>query len=115
MSTAHVVVTIVAAAMVGFSALSVFLHTKWVVEPLADYGVPRSWWPWLGTAKAAGAVGLAAGLFVLVLGVVAAVCLILYFLGAVITVLRARYYAHVSAPVLYVAPVVASLVLGALA
>jgi hypothetical protein len=111
MPTAHVVVTLVAAAMVGFSAGSIFFHAKWVVEPLADYGVPRSWWPWLGTAKAAGAVGLAAGLFVPVLGVVAAVCLVLYFLGAAITVLRARYWAHVSAPVLYVAPVVASLVL----
>jgi hypothetical protein len=111
MSTAYVLVTLVAATMAGFSAVSVYLHAKWVVGPLADYGVQRSWWPWLGTAKAAGAVGLAAGLFVPVLGVVAAVCLVLYFLGATITVLRARYWAHVSAPVLYVAPVVASLVL----
>lgn len=111
MSTAHVIVTLVAAAMVGFSAVSVFTHAKWVVEPLADYGVPASWWPWLGTAKAAGALGLAAGVFVPVLGIVAAVCLVLYFLGAAVTVLRARYWAHVSAPVLYVAPVVASLVL----
>jgi hypothetical protein len=111
MSTAYVIVTLVAAAMVGFSAGSVLLHAKWVVEPLADYGVPRSWWPWLGAAKAAGALGLAAGVFVPVLGVVAAICLVLYFLGAAITVLRARFWAHVSAPVLYVAPVVASLVL----
>jgi len=111
MSTAHVIVTLVAAAMVGFSAVSVFLHAKWVVGPLADYGVPRSWWPWLGTAKAAGALGLAAGLVVPVLGVVAAICLVLYFTGAAITVLRARFWAHVSAPLLYVAPVVASLVL----
>jgi len=115
MSTAHVIVTLVAAAMVGFSALSIFLHTKWVVEPLADYGVPRSWWPWLGAAKAAGAAGLAAGLFVPAVGVAAGICLVLYFLGAVVTVLRARFWAHVSAPVLYVAPVVASLVLGVLA
>jgi hypothetical protein len=112
MSTAHVIVTLVAAAMVGFSAVSVFTHATWVVGPLADYGVPRSWWPWLGTAKAAGAIGLAAGVFVPVLGVVAGVCLVLYFTGAAITVLRARFWAHVSAPVLYVAPVVASLVLG---
>jgi len=111
MSTAYVIVTLVAAAMVGFSAGSVLLHARWVVEPLADYGVPRSWWPWLGAAKTAGALGLAAGVFVPVLGVVAAICLVLYFLGAMITVLRARFWAHVSAPALYVAPVVASLVL----
>ena len=107
----YVIVTLVAAAMAGFSAVSVFLHATWVVGPLADYGVPRSWWPWLGTAKAAGALGLAAGVVVPWLGVVAALGLILYFLGAVITVLRARFWAHVSAPVLYAAPVVASLVL----
>lgn len=113
MSTAHVIVTLVAAAMAGFSAVSVFTHAKWVVEPLAGYGVPRSWWPWLGTAKAAGAAGLAAGLLVPAVGVAAGVGLVLYFAGAMITVLRARCYAHLSAPVLYVAPVVASLVLAA--
>lgn len=115
MSTAHVVVTLVGAAMVAFSAVSMFAGATWVVEPLADYGVPRSWWPWLGTAKTAGALGLAAGLVVPVVGLVAGICLVLYFAGAMITVLRARFYAHVSAPALYVAPVVASLVLGGLA
>ncbi|MCT2582618.1 DoxX family protein [Actinophytocola gossypii] len=111
MSTAYTIVTIVGAAMVGFSAVSVFLHAKWVVEPLAEYGVPRSWWPWLGTAKAAGAIGLVVGLFVPVIGVAAAVGLVLYFTGAVVTVLRARSYAHVPFPLMYAAPVVASLVL----
>jgi hypothetical protein len=111
MSTAHLVVTVVAAALVAFSAASVFLHASWVVGPLADYGVPRSWLPLLGTAKAAGAAGLLVGLFVPVIGVVAAVGLVLYFAGAVITVVRARSYAHIPFPLLYVAPVVASLVL----
>lgn len=111
MSTAYTIVTIVGAAMVGFSAGSVFLRAKWVVEPLAEYGVPRSWWPWLGTAKAAGAAGLVAGLFLPVIGVLAAVGLVLYFTGAVITVIRARSYAHIPFPLIYVAPVVASLVL----
>jgi hypothetical protein len=111
MSTTYVVVTILAAAMVGFSAVSVFVRAKWVVQPLADYGVPRSWWPWLGTAKAAGAAGLVAGLFVPVIGVIAGVCLVLYFTGAVVTVVRARWYSHIPFPLLYVAPVVGSLAL----
>ena len=64
MSTAHVVVTILAAAWVGFSAVSVFLRATWVVQPLAAYGVPQAWWPWLTTAKAAGAAGLLVGLLV---------------------------------------------------
>ena len=111
MTTAHLIVTIAAAAWVGFSAVSMFARAKWVVEPITEYGVPQSWWPWLGTAKAAGAAGLVAGLFVPALGVAAAIGLVLYFTGAVVTVARARSYGHLVFPVLYMAPVVASLAL----
>jgi hypothetical protein len=55
MSITYTVVTVLAALWVGFSAASIFFRAKWVVEPLSEYGVSRSWWPWLGTAKAAGA------------------------------------------------------------
>jgi len=94
MSSGYVVVTVLWAAWVGFSAGSVFFRAKWVVKPLADYGVPRSWWPWLGTAKAAGAVGLLVGLYMPVIGVMAVIGLILYFIGAVASVMRARVYSH---------------------
>lgn len=107
-----VIVTIAAALWVGFSAVSVFARAKWVVEPLAAYGVPVSWWPWLGAAKAAGALGLLAGLVVPAVGVAAGIGLVLYFTGAVITVLRARSYSHVVFPLMYLTPVVAALVLG---
>lgn len=112
MSVAYVVVTVAAAAWVAFSAVSVFIRAKWVVEPLAEYGVPRSWWPWLGTAKAAGAAGLVVGLFVPFIGVAAALCLILYFIGAVITVARARFYGHIPFPLMYLVPVAVALSLG---
>jgi hypothetical protein len=111
MSLTYIIVTCVTAAWVGFSAGSMYLHASWVVEPLADYGVPRSWWPWLATAKALGALGLVAGLFIPAIGLAAAIGLVLYFVGAVITVLRARSYSHVAFPMLYLTPVVASLVL----
>lgn len=107
-----VVVTVLTALWVGFSALSVFRRAQWVVGPLAGYGVARRWWPWLGAAKAAGAAGLVVGLVVPVIGVVAGIGLVLYFTGAVITVLRARSYAHVPFPLLYLAPVVAVLAMG---
>ena len=51
MSIAHIV-TILAAAFVGFSAVSVFLRAKWIAQPLSEYGVSPSWWPWLGALKA---------------------------------------------------------------
>jgi hypothetical protein len=59
MSTSYIVVTVLASAWVGFSAASVFFRAKWVVQPLAAYGVPvrggpgsvrsrppepRAWW-----------------------------------------------------------------------
>jgi hypothetical protein len=111
MSTAFVVVTILAAAWVGYSAAAVFFRAKWVVEALTDYGVPDSWRPWLGTAKAAGAAGLLVGLFVPAIGVLAAIGLVLYFAGAVVTVVRAHYHSHIPYPLVFLAPVVASLVL----
>jgi hypothetical protein len=112
MSTAYVVVTVLTALWVGFSAGSVFFHAKWVVQPLTDYGVPRSWWPGLATAKAAGAAGLLVGLWVPAIGVLAGICLVAYFIGAVMTVIRARSYSHIPSPLLYLTPVAASLVLG---
>jgi hypothetical protein len=114
MSTAHLVVTILAAVWVAFSAVSLFTRAKWVVQPLTDYGVPRSWWPWLATAKTAGAVGMLVGLLVPVIGVLAAVGLVLYFAGAVVTVVRARSYAHIPYPLLYLVPVAVSLMLARL-
>ncbi|KAF0848964.1 DoxX family protein [Nocardia caishijiensis] len=112
MSTAYVIVTVVAALWVGFSAFSLLRRAAFVVDPLIDYGVPESWWTPLGVAKGAGAVGLLVGLWAPVVGVAAAVGLILYFTGAVVTVLRARSYKTVAFPVLYLAPVAVALGLG---
>jgi hypothetical protein len=113
MSTAHVVVTLLAAALAAFSGGSLLLHASWVEKPLADYGIPRWWCPWLGAAKALGAAGLLVGLLVPAIGVAAGIGLVLYFAGAVITVVRARWYSHIPYPLLYLAPVVGSLALAA--
>ncbi|MFE3544077.1 DoxX family protein [Nocardia sp. NPDC059177] len=112
MDTAYVIVTVAAALWVGFSAFSLLRRAGFVVDPLVEYGVPRSWWTPLGIAKAAGAVGLLVGLAVPPIGVAAAIGLILYFTGAVITVLRAHSYKTVAFPVLYLAPVAVALGLG---
>jgi hypothetical protein len=112
MSTAYTIVTLMAAAFVAFSSGALFAHAKFVMEPIERLGIPRSWWPWLATAKAAGAAGLVVGLFVPAIGVLAGVCLVLYFAGAVIISVIRRWYAHIPIPLMYVAPVVASLALG---
>ena len=111
MSTARAIVTVVAALWVGFSAVSVLLRAGWIQKPLTDYGVPRALWPWLGAAKLAGSAGLVIGLFMPLIGLAAAIGLIVYFTGAVMTVVHARWYSHIPYPLIYVAPVIAVLAL----
>ncbi|MFC4337043.1 DoxX family protein [Salininema proteolyticum] len=115
MTIAYIIVTVAAALWVGFSAYSLLTKAAFVTDALEEYGVPRSCWNWLGWAKAAGSVGLLAGLFVPYIGFAAAIGLIAYFTGAVITVLRARSYKTVAFPILYLVPVAAALTLGVLA
>ncbi|WP_330458902.1 DoxX family protein [Streptomyces sp. NBC_00820] len=112
MHIAHIVVTLLAALMAGFSGAVLLARAQWIVRALEDYRVPEPWWTWLGLAKAAGALGLVAGLFVPVIGVIAGVALVTYFAGAAVTVARARWYTHVPYPLVYAAPVVAALALG---
>lgn len=111
MNVAYYLVATLTALWVGFSGYSLFSKQQFVVEPLEQYGVPRSWWNWLALAKTAGALGLLSGFALPALGVAAAVGLILYFLGATATALRARSYKTSVFPLLYLLPVVATLVL----
>lgn len=69
-----------------------------------QYGVPELWWTPLGLVKATGALGLLIGLTVPVIGRLAGIGLVLYFLGAIVTVLRAGSHNTVAFPVLYLAP-----------
>jgi hypothetical protein len=77
-------------------------------------GVPESWLTNLGLLKAAGAAGLLLGLLgVPLIGPAAATGLVLFFVGAVITHLRARDYSpSLGFPLTYLLLAVAALVLG---
>ncbi|MFC9436009.1 DoxX family protein [Nocardia sp. NPDC057030] len=111
MNIAYHIVGVIAALWVGFSGYSLFSKQQFVVEPLEQYGVPRPWWNWLATAKSAGALGLIAGFFVPPIGIAAAIALIIYFLGATATALRARSYQTSIFPLLYLIPTAATLIL----
>ncbi|MBL1075049.1 DoxX family protein [Nocardia sp. 2] len=111
MNIAYHIVGVVAALWIGFSGFSLFNRSEFVVEPLQQYGVPQTWWTWLALAKSAGALGLIAGFLIPAVGVAAAVGLILYFAGAVLTTLRARSYGTAVFPVLYLVPAAATLIL----
>ncbi|WP_318212247.1 DoxX family protein [Streptomyces sp. SJL17-1] len=70
--SAIVVVTVLTAGWVGFSGHSLLRRAQFVVEPLAQYGVPRPWWTPLRVAKVAGAAGLLIGPAVHVIGLLSA-------------------------------------------
>ncbi|WP_433657257.1 DoxX family protein [Nocardia sp. CA-128927] len=111
MNVAYYIVGVLAALWIGFSGYSLAAQKQFVVEPLEQYGVPRSWWNWLALAKSAGALGLIVGFFVPAIGIAAAVCLIAYFVGASATAIRARSYQTAIFPVLYLVPAAATLAL----
>ena len=93
MHIAYLVVTIVTIAATAASAVTDFARADFVLANSAEVGVPRSVLPWLATLKAAGAAGLLAGLLGMeVLGLAAAVCLVLFFAGAITVHIRARVF-----------------------
>lgn len=98
MSTTLVLVTGLAAAANIAAAAVDFLRVQWVVDNMTKYGTPHSWLFALGAVKAAGAIGLLVGIAVPLIGAAAALGLVLYFVGAVITVVRARWYSHIAFP-----------------
>jgi hypothetical protein len=111
MFTAYVVVTVLTAAANIFSAVCDFVRYKQVSIAMAKAGVSESWMTMLGILKAAGALGLLAGIGVPLIGTAAAVGLILFFVAAIITHLRARDYSFGLA-VAFLLLAVAALVLG---
>jgi hypothetical protein len=91
MFTAYVVVTFMAIAANAFSGVAALVRFEPILPGMAKAGVPESWLTILGALKTAGAVGLLLGLVgVPLIGTVAAIGLVLFFVGAIITHLRAR-------------------------
>ena len=92
MLTAYLIVTVLSAGANAFSAALDFIRYKRILVNMARVGVSESWITMLGTLKAAGALGLLVGIAVPLIGIAAAFGLILFFVGAIITHLRAHDY-----------------------
>jgi DoxX-like family len=94
MFTAYVVVTLVAVAANAFSGVAALVHFKPIIPPMVRAGVPESWLTFpIGTLKTAGSVGLLIGLIgVPLIGTAAAIGLILFFVCAIYTHVRAHDY-----------------------
>ncbi|MFD7444657.1 DoxX family protein [Streptomyces sp. NPDC059909] len=110
MFVAYAVVGSLLALVLVASATFTFTRNPAVVASMGKAGVPDSWFPRLATLKAAGAVGLLAGLAVPFIGVAAAIGVVLYFIGAAIMHVRAKDYA-LAVPVVLAVMAAAALVL----
>ena len=125
MLTAYVVVGGLLVADLTFSVVADVARYHRVLTAMANANVPESWLTTLAAVKAAGALGLLVGIGVpligtttagismaaAVIGTVAAVGVIVFFVAAIITHLRARDYSLAPATV-FLLLAVATLVLG---
>ncbi|MER5765106.1 DoxX family protein [Streptomyces sp. NPDC002082] len=114
MFIAYAVVAGLLALTLAASATFTLQRNPAITESMGKVGVPDSWLPRLATLKAAGAIGLIAGLWLTPLGIAAAIGVTLYFLGAILTHVRAKDYDFAPAAVLALVAV-AALVLRAAA
>jgi hypothetical protein len=112
MFTAYLIVTVLAAGAMTYAATVDFVRPEWILVNMTRYGVPHERLFSLGALKAAGAAGLLVGIGVPLIGIAASVGLVLYFVGAIVTVVRARWYSHIPYPVLFLLPAAGSLALG---
>jgi hypothetical protein len=90
MFIAYLALTLLAAAANIFSATLDFIRYKQILTNMARVGVSESWLTTLGILKTAGALGLLVGIRVPLIGIVAAIGLVLFFVAAIITHLRGR-------------------------
>ncbi len=112
MNTAYVVITLTTATVTGAIAVADLIPAPFVLANSAQVGVPRSWLPALGAVKLAGAAGLIVGLLGLPgLGTAAAIGLVLFFIGAIVTHLRAHVLYNLAFPGSYLCLSAASLAL----
>jgi hypothetical protein len=94
MLTAYLIVTLLAIAANAFSGVAALAHFKPIIPGMVKAGVPESWLTFpIGTLKTAGAVGLLIGLIgAPLIGIAAAIGLILFFVCAIYTHVRASDY-----------------------
>jgi hypothetical protein len=111
MSIAYVAVTSATVVAVGGIGVAAAARASFVLEFMGQVGVPESWVPKLAALKLAGALGLLAGFWLQPLGIAAGVGLVLYFIGAVITHIRAGVLSNIAFPGAYLGLSLASLAL----
>lgn len=106
----YVAAAVVAAAMNVWAASLDFRRAETAVANAATVEVPPSWLLPLGALKVAGAIGLIAGIAVPLIGVAAAIGLVLFFVCAIFAHLRVSWYSALPFPIAFLLFAVVALV-----
>ncbi|MGA9463199.1 MAG: DoxX family protein [Terracidiphilus sp.] len=110
MHSVYLIVIFLAAAANIYAGICDFTRPDWLLANMKRLEVGERWLPTLGILKLLGGLGLLAGILVPQIGLAAAGGLSLYFVAAMITVLRARWYANLPFPLTWLALAVGSFV-----
>jgi hypothetical protein len=114
MEIAYVAVTCAAVLANAGIAAADLAKAPFVLANSDEVDVPSAWIPALAVLKAAGAAGLLLGLLgARPLGVAAGTGLVLFYVGAVITHVRARVLHNIAFPGVFLALAVGALALAA--
>jgi hypothetical protein len=111
MYLAYIAVSLTLAALLCYAALRKLSRRPDVVASYARVGVPERRLGLLATVLLAGAAGLLTGIFVPVVGIIAACALVLYFLAALAAHTRARDLANAATPLVLLVLAALTLVL----
>jgi len=85
----YLTITLIVAGLVAFSAIAKIRRDPVVVRTIHDVvGLPLTYFPLLAVCELAGALGLILGIFWPLLGIVAGVGLVLYFVVAILSHFR---------------------------
>jgi hypothetical protein len=112
MFIAYCVLAVVYSGMLIFSGILKLQHTPQAVQIIHELiGVPLEYFPVLAACEIAGAVGLLAGIRWARLGIAAAIGIVIYFVGAIISHLRVGDVAGIGSPTFMLAVAAALLAL----
>jgi hypothetical protein len=98
MVVASVIVSVLLAALIAYSAARKLTHRPEVVESYRRAGVPQTWLNGLAALLFAAAVGLVVGQWWAAVGIAAAAGLVVYFAVAMVFHVRAKDTAHLATP-----------------
>lgn len=112
MTIAYIITAVLLSVLLIFTARNKLVRQKDVVDTLVRVGVPDRMFPVLAALQLLGAAGLLIGIFFRPLGIAAAAGVVLFFLGAVISHLRANDAKGAPMPAAFTVFSIAPLALG---